>query len=92
MALTGCSDGHLKVSLGTNPYSTSMPQLRITAVEQGMVLRGVKINDGDCNLAPLEFFPRRLFVDRAETVNVAGECVVKKAEITTADGTYSFRF
>ncbi|WP_230973084.1 hypothetical protein [Burkholderia vietnamiensis] len=93
LALTGCSDSHLKIKLTNNPAFPDIPRLRLTAVDQDVTVNGVEINDGDCPLNMIERFPRTITKGTSDTVDILSSCErVSKAAITTDDGTFNFTF
>ena len=93
LALAGCSDSHLKVKLTNNPAFPNIPRLRLTAVDQDVTVKGVEVNDGNCELNMLERFPRTIPKGSADSVDILSTCEdVSKVTIATDDGTFKFTF
>lgn len=93
LALVGCSDSHLKLTLQRDAYLPMFPQLRITAVGQDVTIKNIEINGGDCELISVERFPRTVRRGSSTAVDVRANCDdVSKVAVETDDGTFNFTF
>lgn len=93
LALAGCSDSHMKVTLQHDAYLPMFPQLRVTAIGQDVTIKTLQVNGGDCELISVERFPRTVRRGNSTLVDIRANCDdVQKVAIRTDDGTFDFTF
>lgn len=94
LALAGCSDGHMKVSLRANFSNPAIAQIDVHAIGQNVVVKNVEVNGGDCQINRMFLhFPDEIPSGMTASYAVLSTCLeVKKTKITAAEGSYSFSF
>lgn len=91
-AISGCdSEPPITVELGQNPY-WGTPQLYLTAKQDTVTIKDVKINRGNCKANVHEALPHKVPFGGVLKADAPSCQKVVEVSISTSEGDYDFHF
>ncbi|HCT39762.1 MAG TPA: hypothetical protein DF427_01000 [Moraxellaceae bacterium] len=90
MMLAGCGEAPVTVEIGQS-QAWGTPQIEITSIVDGVTVKEVKVNRGNCTAAPYQELPRDLAMGTT-LIAVPGCPNVVEVAVSTDKGNYDFSF